>query len=463
MKTNWQFSPPVYAIEGEIVALETLLIAREQRFMQQQQLLAQYQQPVLSVTLLAAGAVKRNELLDKIFAICLKYLNACFVQQGWHICEQIIQSLPTGHQALFVLPVEALTLKRVMIEIEQSLPLARLWDLDVIDLNGQPISRQTLGFPVRTCLICNEEAKVCTRHRTHSITEIYAEMQDLLNQFELTQLLANQADDALRREIALTPKPGLVDRANNGSHHDMDFTTFEKSCSALLPFWQYFVQTGINGKQEDFAGLFRQLRSVGVQAEKAMFSATNGINTHKGAIFAFGLVLGAFGWLWGKHQVISVESLCDTVAHLTQGISRELQATALAHPRTAGEQLFAQYGLTGARGEAESGFALVRHYALAIFKQYANCDQEHQHYLILLNLMAHNNDTNVVHRGGLAGLQFVQQQAKQLLSNPCHRDKQWLKIQLDRFDQDCIKRHLSCGGSADLLALTIFFSFLLRG
>lgn len=168
------------------------------------------------------------------------------------------------------------------------------------------------------------------------------------------------------------------------------------------------------------------------------------MNTHKGGIFSLGLLCTAAGWLSGRQEAVTLSSLCDTVGQMTQGlVARELQGRQQAN--TAGERLFLQHGLTGARGEVESGFRLVRQHVLPWWFT-ENCPQRRLHHALLC-LMAVNPDTNIVSRGGMDGLHFVQFYAGQLLENG------WGLADLALMDKALIARNLSPGGSADLLAV----------
>lgn len=448
------------ALTGKPVSLNDLLEAREQRAMLQQQCVAEFRQSVLSVTLLAVGAVKKNGLLDTLFAKCLQDLTAYFAELEIKPTAEFIRPLATGHEAVFVLPIEANRLKQAMIALEDRSPLSRLWDLDVLDEQGKLLSRAEFGGSPRTCLVCERDAKLCARERTHSVEMILAEMQKRV----LAEIVADLARQALLDEVYLTPKAGLVDRQNNGSHQDMTVQTFERSADALRPYFAQCVRVGLDRLELSPLQLFAEIRPLGQQAEQAMWQATQGVNTHKGAIFAFGLVCAALGRLLGQGGYKAenwLAQLCETVAEMTQDICDELQKISHNQPLTAGIRLFQQYGLTGARGEAEMGFPLVRK-ARAFWQTLPTLDDEHRLLLSLLFLMAHNQDTNVVHRGGMAGLAFVQQQAQQILADTPLTDKSQLIAKLIAFDTACIARNLSSGGSADLLGLTWFFVLLER-
>ncbi len=268
------------------------------------------------------------------------------------------------------------------------------------------------------------------------------------------------ATQALLRELALTPKPGLVDHANSGAHDDMNLATFHASVAAIAPWFARFFQKGIDGAEVAAPTLLRHIRMDGIACERAMLHATGGINTHKGGVFSMGLLCAAAGRLSANGQPLGSARLCAEVASLCDGlVQAELHTPTQA--QTAGERLYWRFGLTGARGEAQSGFAIARAHGLRPYLQARARGWSEERALLeaLLHLMAHNPDTNLVARGGLAGLALVQTEARRLLacgevSTPTR------KQQLCAFDQLLIHQHLSPGGSADLLAVTCFLASL---
>lgn len=248
---------------------------------------------------------------------------------------------------------------------------------------------------------------------------------------------------ALRLELDLTPKPGLVDRANTGSHQDMDHGLFLTSIAAITPWFQVFEQAGREHAHKPASEQLRLLRPAGIACEQAMFAATQGVNTHKGGIFSLGLLCFAAGRLQGLHRVVSADTLCQQVSEICRGlVARELAARPQA--MTAGEKQFREYGLTGARGEVEQGFATVRRAVLPFWHQEQG---ERRLHHALLRLMAANRDSNLVSRGGIAGLRYVQDYAARLLAT------HWDNDALRQMDEALMARHLSPGGSADLLAV----------
>jgi triphosphoribosyl-dephospho-CoA synthase len=269
---------------------------------------------------------------------------------------------------------------------------------------------------------------------------------------------AQFAQQALLKEVCLSPKPGLVDSINSGAHHDMNFDTFIRSIDAITPYLEQFYCHGQSASNVAEHALLSGLRQIGLACERAMFSATGQVNTHKGGIFAFGLLLGAIGQLEAQQRTVNYQTICQKVAGICRGIVNQelIQKQTVS---TVGENLFKQYQLTGARGEAESGYMTVRNIALPAYldMRQQGYDEETSLLQSLLYLLAYNNDTNLVSRGGMDGLQFVQQAAKALIDKGgmCHHAS---RANLADLDQQLIARHLSPGGSADLVAITWFLA-----
>lgn len=276
----------------------------------------------------------------------------------------------------------------------------------------------------------------------------------------VAERLADLAVEAMLLEVYLTPKPGLVDRRNTGSHRDMTLQTFVVSAGAIRPSLDHFFGAGVAHATKRIDTLLETIRPIGLHAERAMSEATGGVNTHKGAIFAFGLLLAAAGRTWALSRRLTPQAVCGTVAAMTAGlVERELAD--LSVWRTAGERLFRDHGLTGARGEAESGFASVVDGALPELERRIAGGQTVEIALsaAFLHLLAYNDDTNLAHRGGIEGLRWAQSEARRVLEAggidlPDYRKR------MEALDDAFIGRNLSPGGSADLLAVTWFLAQL---
>jgi len=292
-----------------------------------------------------------------------------------------------------------------------------------------------------------------------------------LDDQDLEQSIALYAYQAMITEVQLTPKPGLVDRDNTGAHSDMDIDTFIQSANSIFPFLKQFIQEGKKTCNEMPKTSFLALKRLGYQCECQMFTATSGINTHKGMIFACALLLGAMGRLIGLDLPLTTTNIQNQIRQLSVGLVNQdlTQITAKKGSLSAGEKLYIKYGVTGARGEAESGYDTLFSHSLPTYRYFKGVtdDDECALLMTLVSMMSKNQDTNLLSRGGITALQSVQNQATSLydlFSSMFHPHKpkenlfvkRQLKHELKAWDSLLIHAHLSPGGSADLLAMTWF-------
>lgn len=268
-------------------------------------------------------------------------------------------------------------------------------------------------------------------------------MDDFFSQ-RFARRIGELAQKALLYEAMTTPKPGLVDCENSGAHRDMNLFSFAASACALRGYFEECVYIGMAG------GDFDRLQFAGLRAEDDMLAAA-GVNTHKGAIFSLGILCCAVG-ICGEDAGES--GIFSEAAKMGECSLRQMKETERA--RTGGEYQFLQYGLTGARGEAASGFRTVREIALpALNKAMENGKSIEEAGLdALVALMAKVQDSNVIRRAGPDGQMWVSAQAKEILENGFSKDD--LRTMNDRF----VERNVSPGGSADLLAAAYFLYFL---
>ena len=394
-----------------------MLLARDRRASRQAALLSRYGRPVISFTMNIAGPVKDSPLIRYVFRSGLRQLEALPCAQ---LCREVIFE-PTGPEALLVYETQdARLLKAFCIRLESEGEAGRLFDLDVLDANGEKLSRET----GRTCLVCGGPVSVCSRSRAHGLEAITARTGAILEAFA-AETLGEMAENALLAEVHFTPKPGLVDEANNGAHRDMDVPLFERSAHALRPCFEEFVRLGLQGAAP------AALQQAGVRAEQAMFAATGGVNTHKGAIYSGALLLHAAGRLLSGEEE---GNLCELAAQTAAAIP--------APTGTHGAAVRAQCG--GIRTEAVSGYPTAQA-VLRQLRQSGPLDA-------LLLSMSRLDDSTLWHRGGAEGAQLVRSRAADILAAPASERE----ARTRRLDAELIERNLSPGGSADLLAMAFF-------
>ena len=177
-----------------------------------------------------------------------------------------------------------------------------------------------------------------------------------MNRQRLTMIGAI-AVEAMLYEVSATPKPGLVDRANSGAHHDMDFFTFMSSAAALRGYFDECAAIGAGHCQQPIEGLLPCLQAAGIVAERQMFTLTQGVNTHKGMIFSLGILAGAAGWAAAGRKGLTAEYLGSLAAQMCAGLCESAYSGLTERPQeqlTKGEAMYLRYGVTGVRGEAQS-------------------------------------------------------------------------------------------------------------
>jgi triphosphoribosyl-dephospho-CoA synthase len=266
------------------------------------------------------------------------------------------------------------------------------------------------------------------------------------------QHLAELARQALVAEAELTPKPGLVDRRGSGSHSDLSLDLMRRSASAIAP---YFAAMSAAAQSMPFGHALRtEVAAIGRAAESAMHQATGGSNSHKGAIWILGLLVTA-----AAQRIDSNPEAIAQDAGLLARLPDRAQPQLVSH----GDVVRARYGTTGARGEACAGFPHVIHVGLPALRvaRDSGCTETNSRLAALLNIMVRLEDTCVLYRGGIEGLAAVQSCASDVLlaggPGSVAGDQAMLRL-----DHELFIRKISPGGSADLLAATLFLDALER-
>ena len=277
---------------------------------------------------------------------------------------------------------------------------------------------------------------------------------------------------ALLSEVYTTPKPGLVDRHDTGAHRDMDVTTFEKSTAAISPFLAKMYGAGVDFAEnpENLCDerLFAMIRKIGVQAENAMFTATNGVNTHKGIIFTLGIICASLGFTLKRHENFKTdfftndffEQIFLNAKKMTfDTLEKDFSAMSSREPKTHGEKLFAKYGEKGIRGEAQEGFPIICKIALPFYKKLlkVNPDENNRNIIALLHIVKNLSDTNVLSRSSKETLLWLQSECASILGEKTVFEAKDLE-RVSILNEECIQKNISPGGAADILAVTVFLA-----
>lgn len=252
-------------------------------------------------------------------------------------------------------------------------------------------------------------------------------------------LVADLAERALRLELDTTPKPGLVDRQDNGAHKDMDYALMSKSISALRP---YLTRLAVeSAKDIDPA----KIREIGIEAEKAMLKATGGVNTHKGALFCIGLSVAAASCLACSTRAVEAYSFKELVSRAAS----EIPSARGTHGAEAKRSFKAVGALENARAAYPELFTDWLPYYRSLEGDPFRCHKT------LLHIMTTLDDTNILHRRGAEGLAHAEAEAARLLED-------FSESGLSSLNKDFIRENISPGGSADMLSLTIFIESIIN-
>lgn len=448
-----------HIFDGPPVTQKAILESRTCRARRQQELLRRGFPCLVSFSLNIPGPIKQFPLARRTFQEGL-----CALRQSLspHVIQEEVSDRDSGCEALLCTDLPPQQVKERTAALEECHPLGRLFDMDVLDPCCVPLSRAALGFPPRRCMLCGQDAKTCARSQAHSLRELQLHIAQVLERYFRNQAADNCAACATRAllyEVSTTPKPGLVDRGNSGTHQDMDFFTFLDSSAALSPWFRTLFCIGWDHARVSPPAQFQYLRFAGRQAEQAMMHATGGVNTHKGLIFSLGLLCGALGSIQSHSPAVPVP--LDRVLDLCQEFGRcalsdfSMQAAADTH----GMQCFHKYSALGIRGEAAQGFPCAVKVGLPALRHWLSeglCLNDAA-AIALLSLLAQTSDTNMIYRGGPEKARQCQLQAQSLLFGIT---KDNFRSILEQLDRRYIRENLSPGGCADLLAVSLMLLFL---
>ena len=273
----------------------------------------------------------------------------------------------------------------------------------------------------------------------------------------LPYIIAHLATRALHAELDTTPKPGLVDKDNSGAHRDMDYALMSRSIHALHP---YFVRLALLGFAADMP-CHDDIVKTGIEAERAMFEATNGVNTYKGALFSMGLaVVAAAGKAWQGCNITP-----QTLSAAITKLAFDFPDTKGTHGSKAKQTAASETAeFKGALDNAREGYPALFSHWLPFYDNLRKNGDPHALHLTLLRIMCDLDDTNIVYRTSLSMMKQVKEESRDVL-------RQWTEAQvggstnldamLSNMNNSFVQRNISPGGSADMLSLVVFISGVL--
>lgn len=281
--------------------------------------------------------------------------------------------------------------------------------------------------------------------------------------------ISSLAIQAMLYEVACNPSPGLVSIVSTGAHTDMDHYTFMESTSSLIKYLTLSVQAGFS--DESPQNILKKCRELGIEAERDMFKKTKGINTHKGMLFLMGVSCIAIGkTIYNKNSFDDVKNvikdMCKGLVEkelepLNDIVSKykSLDEMIKNEELSYGEKLYVLYGMEGIRGEVERGLPIVFHFALDFYKESSDLNKNDRLVNTLIGIMQYSEDSNVLHRHSVEELKKMKQDAKTIIKEGGMRTSKG-REKIILMEKEFVEKRISPGGSADLLAITVFFSLV---
>lgn len=333
-------------------------------------------------------------------------------------------------------------LKAKMMELEDSEDIGRLVDLDVF--GSEPVSISRSSDKKRKCLLCDDLAVNCARSQKHSYEELLSVIERIVFD-KVKEETAKAIDLAMEKELEMPYKFGAVCKYNSSSHNDMNYQVMVKAKEAITPYFIKMLEVGL--KFKSLTKVFQKIRVIGLEAEKAMFDATAGVNCYKGLIFSLGLIVASIGY--DMTHTYDFNSIFTNISKMTRNIGNDYD---IYH--SFGVEAYKEFHFMGAREQAKDGYRIIKR-----SYYYTNGLSNSDLIKTLIFIIANIDDTVLLKRAGSID---KYKQIKNMISS----------IDISLLDHDdynevikineyCINNNISTGGACDMLICTIFLKELI--
>lgn len=170
-------------VEADYVTVEEILKFRDKKVQIQEELRLKYKRSiVVALAMNIPGPQKISPDIYLAFKEGTKTLETLFLRETISLKERITVREKGGYLNLYALDSqEPILVKELTVQLEETHPLGRLYDIDVYNEDGKGISRIMVGRAGRTCLICDKDAKICGRSRSHSVFELSNQVGTIIN------------------------------------------------------------------------------------------------------------------------------------------------------------------------------------------------------------------------------------------------------------------------------------------
>lgn len=437
--------------------IETFLKLREERAIFQSEIIKKYNKPIIVLRGNYPGKNKNNFIINNIISIFFEEIEIIF--KDFIINIETLDTME-GITHIFSINFDPYQLKKITIDLEDNHPLGRIVDIDVFDNLANPLSRKNFNKEKRKCIICDNLSFICSRTQKHTQEEIIFEIErryfkylETLSERDIyLEKVKDLALKSLILEVSSSPSFGLVSPFTMGAHKDMNFFTFIDSTFSLGEYFKNSFKVGFSNLPPKL--IFKKLRNYGIEAEKNMFNITNGVNTHKGAIFLMGIMISAVAnTIYYRKNFNSIQSFIKNMCEdILDDFNNLKDKKILSH----GEKIYLKYGITGIRSIVKNGFNIVFDGSLNIFENSQKNGENINLSMIktLIFLIGKLDDTTILHRHNYEILINLKEEFKKLDIDNLDQNKLYI------LEKECINKNISPGGSADLLAITIFIFYI---
>ena len=397
-----------------------------------------------------------NQLTKKYNVVCLKanipglYKNICYAKIIIMYFDKKLKE--TGyfnkytyksHDGPYVLytydkmHVDIRYLKAKMVELEDSEEIGRLVDLDVF--GSEPVSISRSSNNRRKCLLCDDYAVNCARSKKHSYEDLIKRIEEIVFS-KAKDDITYSINSAMEKELELPYKFGAVCKYNSSSHNDMNYHLMVKAKEAIIPYFIKMFDVGL--KVKSLTKVFSKIRIIGLEAENAMYKATNGINCYKGLIFSLGLIVASMGY--DISHDYDFDSIFSNIKKMVRNIDSDYD---IYH--SYGVEAYKEYNFMGAREQAKEGFKIVKR------SFYYNEGLKSVDLLkTLIFIICNIDDTVMLKRcGSIEKYKQVKEMIAGIDISLLDHDNYNEVIKINEY---CINNNISTGGACDLLICTIF-------
>ncbi len=452
--------------------LNKILQAKDQRQLIRRKI-AENGYATISINFNIPGYPKTDALFSKVFTqVCKEltdYLKANRILFKEHQVQMVCDE--AGDICFFPLVdkgVDYIALKKQLEIFEETHPLGRILDVDLFNKAQKAIS----SHKQKSCFICKKKSALhCMREQNHSYEELrqyiykkFVKYWKKTQEEHLCKQLSAMATWSILTEVSLLNKPGLVSPDGNGSHTDMNYHTFLASTASISTYFYEVAQMGFRWKGKKKNETLIKLRCLGLEMERDMFAATQEINTQKGIVFLMVFSLFTTAYVFKEHEEFSVDKFRKTLQKMAKGLVDKELSVSKKNNLSHGEQCFKTFGKKlagGIRQEVEEGLPIFFEAVYPFMKQigFSYTDTSNKPYFenqckrILIKIMSVNNDTNILFRSDASTLKQVREKALNILTEELNLDKSESYQELIDF---CRQKNISPGGSADLLAISLF-------